>query len=90
MPAKVGGRRFPWGRLVMEIRRISHCPRLRGIALMISPQSLIAEGLLDASECYAHFAPGPVDYASVIPFKERVASDGLEPFPRNEARRCAA
>ena len=31
-----------------------------GNALMISPQLLIAEGLLDASDCHAQFAAGPL------------------------------
>jgi 4-alpha-glucanotransferase len=53
-----------------------------GNALIISPQLLIAEGLLDASECHAHFAPGAVDYASVIPFKERVLAAAWNRFRR--------
>ena len=53
-----------------------------GNALVISPQLLIAEGLLDASECHAHFAPGAVDYASVIPFKERVLAAAWNRFRR--------
>src|ERR1700690_440799 len=53
-----------------------------GNALVISPQLLIAEGLLDASECHAHFAPGPVDYASVIPFKDRVLAAAWNKFRR--------
>ena len=53
-----------------------------GNALIISPQSLIAEGLLDASECHADFARGAVDYASVIPFKERVVAAAWNRFRR--------
>ena len=53
-----------------------------GNALVISPQLLIAEGLLDASECDAQFAPGAVDYASVIPFKERVLAVAWNRFRR--------
>ena len=53
-----------------------------GNALVISPQLLIAEGLLDASECHAQFAPGTVDYASVIPFKERVLAAAWNRFRR--------
>ena len=53
-----------------------------GNALIISPQELIAEGLLDATECQGHFAPGAVDYASVIPFKERVLAAAWNRFRR--------
>jgi 4-alpha-glucanotransferase len=53
-----------------------------GNALVISPQLLISEGLLDASECDAHFAPGAVDYARVIPFKERVLAAAWNRFRR--------
>ena len=53
-----------------------------GNALIVSPQLLIAEGLLDASECHAHFAPGAIDYASVIPFKERVLRAAWNRFQR--------
>src|SRR5688500_18387448 len=35
--------------------------------LIISPQSLISEGLLDPTDCRDRFAPGSVDYGSVIP-----------------------
>src|SRR5947207_7036524 len=40
-----------------------------GNSLIVSPQSLIAEGLLDPTDCDRRFAPGTVDYDSVIPFK---------------------
>jgi len=53
-----------------------------GNALVISPQLLIAEGLLDASECHGDFAPGPVDYASVIPFKKKVLAAAWNRFRR--------
>jgi 4-alpha-glucanotransferase len=42
-----------------------------GCALLISPQSLNTEGLLDPKDYDGQFAPGAVDYASVIPFKKR-------------------
>ena len=53
-----------------------------GNALVISPQLLIVEGLLDAGECDAQFAPGAVDYASVIRFKERVLAAAWNRFRR--------
>ncbi len=40
-----------------------------GNALLISPASLISEGLLQAKDCESHFSPDVVDYDSVIPFK---------------------
>jgi 4-alpha-glucanotransferase len=43
-----------------------------GNALLISPAALISEGLLQASDCQAHFSADKVDYDSVIPFKHRV------------------
>ena len=49
---------------------------------MISPQSLIAEGLLDPNDCHGQFAPGAVDYDSVIPFKERLLETAWNRFQR--------
>ncbi len=43
-----------------------------GNALVISPDGLIADGLLLASDCEAHFAADVVDYDAIIPFKERL------------------
>jgi 4-alpha-glucanotransferase len=40
--------------------------------LVISPDALISDGLLRASDCESHFAPELVDYDSVIPFKQRL------------------
>jgi 4-alpha-glucanotransferase len=53
-----------------------------GNSLVISPQLLIAEDLLDASECESEFAPGAVDYSRVIPFKERVVDAAWRRFRR--------
>ena len=53
-----------------------------GSALMISPQALNAEGLLDLPDCPGHFAPGAVDYDSVIPFKERLLETAWNRFRR--------
>src|SRR5271155_323752 len=43
-----------------------------GNALLISPGGLIADGLLQASDCQSHFSADVVDYDSVIPFKQRL------------------
>jgi 4-alpha-glucanotransferase len=53
-----------------------------GNTLLISPQLLIADGLLDARDCEPQFAPGAVDYASVIPFKEGVLEMAWSRFQR--------
>jgi 4-alpha-glucanotransferase len=53
-----------------------------GNALMISPQSLNADGLLDLRDCPGHFAPGAVDYDSVTPFKERLLETAWDRFQR--------
>jgi 4-alpha-glucanotransferase len=43
-----------------------------GNGLLISPERLISDGLLKASDCASHFPSDLVDYDSVIPFKERL------------------
>ena len=43
-----------------------------GNALLISPGSLISDGLIQASEAQSHFSGDAVDYDSVIPFKRRL------------------
>src|SRR5271166_7159474 len=43
-----------------------------GNGLLISPDGLIADGLLRASDCEAHFASDVVDYESILPFKQRL------------------
>jgi 4-alpha-glucanotransferase len=43
-----------------------------GNVLVMSPDALISDGLLRASDCESHFAPELVDYDSVIPFKQRL------------------
>lgn len=53
-----------------------------GSALMISPQSLKEDDLLDSDYCRGTFAPGIVDYASVIPFKERLLDTAWTHFQR--------
>jgi 4-alpha-glucanotransferase len=41
-----------------------------GNALLISPDSLISDGLLQAGDSHSHFPADTVDYDSVIPFKQ--------------------
>ncbi|HTS24780.1 MAG TPA: 4-alpha-glucanotransferase, partial [Bryobacteraceae bacterium] len=53
-----------------------------GNVLMISPQSLHAEGLLDPGDCHGQFAAGAVDYDSVIPFKEIILQKAWNRFRR--------
>ena len=53
-----------------------------GSAPIISPQLLNAEGLLDRKDYDVQFAPGAVDYASVIPFKERLLETAWNRFQR--------
>jgi 4-alpha-glucanotransferase len=43
-----------------------------GNPLLISPDELISEGLLQASDAQPQFSPDAVDYDSVIPFKQRL------------------
>ena len=43
-----------------------------GNALLISPDSLIANGLIQASDAQSDFSADAVDYESVIPFKRRL------------------
>jgi 4-alpha-glucanotransferase len=43
-----------------------------GNHLLISPQILITDGLLDEKDCESHFSPDFVDYDAVIPFKSRL------------------
>jgi 4-alpha-glucanotransferase len=43
-----------------------------GNELLINPEELIADGLLQASDTQSHFSADIVDYDSVIPFKQRL------------------
>jgi len=53
-----------------------------GNALVISPQSLRADGLLDAEDYDVQFPPGSVDYDSVVPFKQRMLATAWSRFQR--------
>src|SRR3984957_20384580 len=51
-----------------------------GNALLISPGSLISDGLLQASDAQSYFSGDTVDYASVIPFKRRLLETAWTSF----------
>ncbi len=51
-----------------------------GNALLISPASLISEGLLQAKDCESHFSADAVDYESVIPFKLQLLQEAWANF----------
>jgi 4-alpha-glucanotransferase len=53
-----------------------------GNTLLVSPESLIEEGLLDPRDCHGQFASRAVDYDSVIPFKERLLDTAWNRFRR--------
>ncbi len=55
-----------------------------GNALLISPDSLISDGLLEAKDCESHFSSDVVDYDSVIPFKLRLLQKAWTNFKAGE------
>ena len=55
-----------------------------GNGLLISPEGLIADGLLRANDCESHFASDAVDYESVIPFKQRLFEKAWTNFQAGE------
>ncbi len=57
-----------------------------GNGLLISPEALISEGLLDASDCASHFPSDRVDYDCVIPFKEGLLEKAWRRFWSGERR----
>src|SRR5499425_1021244 len=57
-----------------------------GNGLLISPECLISDGLLNASDCASHFPSDWVDYASVIPFKEKLLAKAWTKFAAGEHR----
>ena len=57
-----------------------------GNGLLISPEALISDGLLDASDCASHFPSDRVDYDSVIPFKARLLEKAWKRFTSGERR----
>jgi 4-alpha-glucanotransferase len=57
-----------------------------GNGLLISPQYLISDGLLNASDCALHFPSDLVDYDSVIPFKQKLLDKAWIKFNAGERR----
>jgi 4-alpha-glucanotransferase len=53
---------------------------------LISPDSLIANGLLKTGDCQAEFPSGVVDYDAVIPFKNRLLETAWANFKAGEAK----
>lgn len=51
-----------------------------GNGLLLSPESLVSDGLLDMSDCTSHFPSDLVDYESVIPFKEKLLEKAWKKF----------
>jgi 4-alpha-glucanotransferase len=57
-----------------------------GNGLLISPDGLIADGLLKASDCELPLASGAVDYESVIPSKQRLFEKAWTNFQAGERK----
>jgi len=57
-----------------------------GNALLISPGSLISDGLIQASDAKSQFSPDAVDYDSIIPFKQRLLERAWANFQGGERR----
>lgn len=57
-----------------------------GNGLLISPESLISDGLLGKDDCLSQFPLDGVDYDSVIPFKEKLLVKTWENFRAGERR----
>ena len=57
-----------------------------GNGLLISPERLISDGLLQASDCECRFAPEEVDYKSIIPFKHRLLETAWSRFKAGERK----
>jgi 4-alpha-glucanotransferase len=57
-----------------------------GNAILISPGSLIADGLLKAADCECKFPSDAVDYEAVIPFKNRLLETAWTNFKAGERK----
>src|SRR3984957_7017423 len=60
-----------------------------GNALLVSPASLISDGLLRPSDCENNFPRDVVDYDSVVPFKERLLQTAWNNFKAGERKDLA-
>ena len=56
-----------------------------GNSLIISPESLISDGLLQASDCETDFPANMVDYVRVIPFRNRLIEKAWTNFRAGES-----
>ncbi len=56
---------------------------------LISPDSLISDGLLKMADCQTQFSPHIVEYDAVIPFKTRLVETAWANFKAGDARICA-
>ncbi len=54
--------------------------------MLISPASLISDGLLDAKDCETNFPSDMVDYDAVIPFKNRLLETAWTKFKAGERK----
>ena len=61
-----------------------------GNELLISPGSLISDGLIQASDAQSHFPADAVDYDSVIPFKQRLLETAWANFKAGRSGRNLA
>src|SRR5271166_2522166 len=57
-----------------------------GNGLIVSPDRLISDGLLRASDCDSRFSSGVVDYNSVIPFKHELLEKAWTYFRAGERK----
>jgi 4-alpha-glucanotransferase len=57
-----------------------------GNGLLISPRSLISDGLLQESDCESHFPSDVVDYESVIRLKQRLLETAWTKFKAGERK----
>ena len=57
-----------------------------GNAMLISPASLISDGLLNAKDCECNFPADMVDYDAVIPFKNRLLETAWTNFRAGERK----
>ena len=56
-----------------------------GNALLVSPDSLISDGLIQASNAQSHFSADAVDYTSVTPFKQRLLETAWANFKAGQS-----
>jgi 4-alpha-glucanotransferase len=57
-----------------------------GNAMLISPGSLILDGLLSAKDCESDFPSDVIDFERVIPFKNRLLESAWTNFKAGECK----